>query len=134
MIYGIGTDLVMIGRIEQSLARFGEHFADRLLAPAEHGEFFSNRDPARFLSKRFAAKEALAKAAGTGLRHPVGLRSIAIVHTALGRPEFHFSAELDAWFKVRGIRRAHLSISDEQHYAMAYVILEHWPESGLEHK
>ncbi len=125
MIYGIGTDLVMIERMELSLTRFGEHFADRLLAPSEHGDFFASRNPARFLSKRFAAKEALAKAAGTGLRHPLGLRSIAIVHTALGRPEFRFSAELDAWLKDRGIQRAHLSISDEQHYAMAYVILEH---------
>lgn len=124
MIYGIGTDLVMIERMELSLTRFGEHFADRLLAPSEHGDFFASRNPARFLSKRFATKEALAKAAGTGLRHPVSLRSIAIVHTSLGQPEFRFSAELDAWLKARGIRRAHLSISDEQHYALAYVILE----------
>jgi holo-[acyl-carrier protein] synthase len=124
MIYGIGTDLVMIERMELSLTRFGEHFADRLLAPSEHGNFFASRNPARFLSKRFAAKEALAKAAGTGLRHPVSLRSIAIVHTSLGQPEFRFSAELDAWLKARGIHRTHLSISDEQHYALAYVILE----------
>lgn len=124
MIYGVGTDLVMIKRMELSLARFGEHFADRLLAQSEHADFFSSRNPARFLSKRFAAKEALAKATGTGLRHPVGLRSIAIVHTPLGRPEFVFSAELDAWLKARGIHHAHLSISDEQHYALAYVILE----------
>lgn len=128
MIYGIGTDLVMIERIALSLTRYGEQFADRLLAPSEHGDFLASRNPARFLSKCFAAKEALAKAAGTGLRHPVGLRSIAIAHTALGQPELRFSAELDSWLKARGIGRAHLSISDEQHYAMAYVILEIQPE------
>ncbi len=71
MIVGIGTDLLDAERIRDGLARFGEHYADRILAPAEHAGFYASRDPARYLAKCFAAKEAFAKAAGTGLRSPV---------------------------------------------------------------
>lgn len=124
MIYGIGVDLVEIARLEQGLARFGEHYADRILAPQEHADFFASIQPARFLAKRFAAKEAFAKAAGTGLRHPVNLRAIAIGHTPLGQPSLEFSPELADWLKEKGITRQHLSISDEREHATAFVILE----------
>ncbi len=124
MIYGIGVDLVKVSRLEQGLARFGEHYADRLLAPEEHQEFFSASDPARFLAKRFAAKEAFAKATGTGLRHPLHLRSIAVTHSELGQPGLRFDGELSAWLRQRGIAASHLSLSDEQDYVIAYVVLE----------
>ena len=88
MIHGIGTDLLDATRIRAGLARFGEHYADRVLAPAEHAGYFASRDPARFLAKSFAAKEAFAKAAGTGLRAPVSLRAIRIGHDASGRPDW----------------------------------------------
>lgn len=124
MIYGIGVDLIKVARLESGLARFGEHYADRLLAPEEHQEFFSAADPARFLAKRFAAKEAFAKAAGTGLRQPLHLRSIAVAHTPLGQPVLRFHHELESWLHQRGITRHHLSLSDEQEYVIAYVVLE----------
>jgi holo-[acyl-carrier protein] synthase len=124
MIYGIGVDLIKVTRLESGLARFGEHYADRLLAPEEHQEFFLASDPARFLAKRFAAKEAFAKAAGTGLRDPLHLRSIAVSHTPLGQPLLRFHHELEAWLHQRGITRHHLSLSDEQEYVIAYVVLE----------
>ena len=124
MIYGIGVDLVKVARLEEGLARYGEHYADRLLAPEEHQEFFAAAHPARFLAKRFAAKEAFSKAAGTGLRHPLHLRSIAITHNLLGQPALSFGHELEAWLLERGITRHHLSISDEQDHVIAYVILE----------
>jgi holo-[acyl-carrier protein] synthase len=124
MIYGIGVDLVEIARLEQGLARYGEHYADRILAPAEHADFFSSSEPARFLAKRFAAKEAFAKAAGTGLRHPVSLRNIAIRHTSLGQPCFKFSDEITTWLAKENIVSHHLSISDEREHVIAFVVLE----------
>lgn len=124
MIFGIGVDLIKVSRLEQGLARFGMHYADRLLAPEEHREFFSSADPARFLAKRFAAKEAFAKAAGTGLRHPLHLRSVAVTHSGLGQPGLAFHAELADWLRQHGITRHHLSLSDEQEFVIAYVVLE----------
>jgi holo-[acyl-carrier protein] synthase len=124
MIYGIGVDLIKVGRLQSGLARFGMHYADRLLAPEEHQEFFTAADPARFLAKRFAAKEAFAKAAGTGLRHPLHLRSLAVTHTSLGQPGLRFHLELETWLHQRGIAGHHLSISDEAEYVIAYVVLE----------
>lgn len=124
MIYGIGVDLVKVQRLEDGLARYGEHYADRLLAPEEHQDFYSAAHPARFLAKRFAAKEAFAKAAGTGLRHPLHLRSIAVTHTPLGQPALRFDRELEVWLNERGICGHHLSISDELDHVVAFVILE----------
>jgi holo-[acyl-carrier protein] synthase len=124
MIYGIGVDLVKVARLERGLSRYGMHYADRLLAPEEHQEFFAASEPARFLAKRFAAKEAFAKAAGTGLRHPLHLRNLAVTHTPLGQPELRFHAELASWLRQRGISGHHLSLSDEQEYVIAYVVLE----------
>ena len=124
MIYGIGVDLVKVARLQSGLARYGMHYADRLLAPEEHQDFFASTEPARFLAKRFAAKEAFAKAAGTGLRHPLHLRSLAVTHTELGQPGLRFNDELTAWLRQRGIGGHHLSLSDEQDYVIAYVVLE----------
>jgi holo-[acyl-carrier protein] synthase len=125
MIYGIGTDLLDAERIRSGLARFGEHYADRILAPAEHAGYYASRDPARFLAKCFAAKEAFAKAAGTGLRAPVTLRNIAVLRDALGKPHFECAPELVAWLVDRRITAHHVSLSDEGDHILAYVILEH---------
>ena len=124
MIFGIGVDLVEVARLEQGLARYGEHYADRILAPPEHAGFFASNDPARFLAKRFAAKEAFAKAAGTGLRAPITLRNIAVQHTALGQPQFSLSLEVEHWLRTQHISAWHLSISDERSHVVAYAILE----------
>lgn len=124
MIHGIGTDLLDARRIRDGLARFGEHYADRMLAPAEHAGFYASRDPARFLAKCFAAKEAFAKATGTGLRPPVTLRNIAVLRDAQGKPHFECAPELAAWLAERGITAHHVSLSDEGDLVLAYVILE----------
>jgi holo-[acyl-carrier protein] synthase len=124
MIHGIGIDLIKVSRLQSGLARFGMHYADRLLAPEEHQEFFSAGEPARFLAKRFAAKEAFAKAVGTGLRHPLHLRSLAVTHTALGQPGLRFDKEVETWLHRQGIVGCHLSLSDEEEYVIAYVVLE----------
>lgn len=124
MIHGIGTDLLDARRIRGGLARFGEHYADRILAPAEHAGYFASRDPARFLAKCFAAKEAFAKATGTGLRAPVTLRNIAVLRDAQGKPHVECAPELVAWLTDRGIGAHHVSLSDEGDLVLAYVILE----------
>lgn len=124
MIYGIGTDIVNIPRIAAMLARHGERAAVRLLATSELAEFAQHQDSARLLAKRFAAKEALAKAAGTGLREPVSFANIAVTHTELGQPQFSFAPCLQDWLAQRGIVASHLSITDEVETVVAFVILE----------
>lgn len=124
MILGIGADLLDAERIRDGLARFGEHYADRLLAPAEHAAYYASRDPARFLAKSFAAKEAFAKAAGTGLRPPVTLRNIAVLRDAQGKPHIECAPELAGWLAARGIGAHHVSLSDEGDFVLAFVILE----------
>lgn len=124
MIHGVGTDLLDAARIRDGLARFGEAYADRMLAPAEHAAYYASRDPARFLAKCFAAKEAFAKATGTGLRAPVSLRNIAVLRDAQGKPHIECAAELAAWLAARGVSRHHVSLSDEGDFVLAFVVLE----------
>lgn len=124
MIYGIGTDVVAVARIERLLARYGERFVERVLSPAERSGFIGTPKPAAFIAKRFAAKEAFAKALGTGLRAPVTLAGIAIVHDAQGRPTLAFGQGLSDLIEARRIGSWHLSISDERDYACAFVVLE----------
>lgn len=127
MIQGIGTDLLDSKRIREGLARFGEHYADRILAPAEHAGYFASRDPALFLAKCFAAKEALSKALGTGLRPPVTLRNIAVLRDPLGRPHYQLAPPLAAWLDERGIHGHHVSLSDEGDMVFAFAIVESAP-------
>ena len=123
MIYGIGTDIVTVARMRDSLARHGERFAQRLLHPLELEAYVKAREPERFLAKRFAAKEAFSKALGTGLRPPATLSAIAVSHDDLGKPILVFHGQLEKMLKNKNLK-AHLSISDEAEYAVAYVILE----------
>lgn len=124
MIFGVGTDLVEIGRIEQALARHGERFARRILCDAELSRFRSHRLPAAFLAKRFAAKEAFGKALGSGIRAPANWHDLCVTNEDNGRPDLGFSPALGALLQSRGVRRAHLSMSDERALACATVILE----------
>jgi holo-[acyl-carrier protein] synthase len=124
MIHGIGVDLVRVQRLNDMLDRHGERLARRILAPEEMAEYAVATDRHRFLAKRFAAKEAFAKAVGTGLRAPVSLSAIHIGHDALGRPEFRCATELADWLAERGIARVHLSISDEHEHVVAFAVAE----------
>ncbi len=124
MIYGIGTDIVSYQRIKSMHDRHGERAALRILSEQEMDEYRTFADPARLLMKRFAAKEALSKAAGTGLRHPLAMTQVSVTHDELGKPAFAFGEELAALFASLGIRRHHVSISDERDMAVAFVILE----------
>lgn len=124
MIYGIGTDIVRIERMRAALARHGERFAARVLSGTELAEFAEQREPARFLAKRFAAKEAAAKGLGTGFRAGLTLRDITVLHDVHGRPKLRFSGVGEALFQRLGIAAAHLSLTDEDEYAVAFVIME----------
>lgn len=124
MIHGIGTDIVEVSRIEDALTRFGEAFAQRILTEREWLAFEQSQTRARFLAKRFAAKEAFAKALGTGLRAPATMQNIGVTHDDLGKPVLDLSLELQSVLDQRGIRATHLSISDEKALAVAFVVLE----------
>lgn len=124
MIYGVGQDLVEIARIERALTRFGERFARRILCEPELARFHSHRQPAAFLAKRFAAKEAFTKALGTGIHAPANWHGVWVVNLRSGKPQLEFSPALQNLLEQRRIRRAHLSLTDERALAGATVILE----------
>ena len=124
MIYGIGTDIVTISRIERLYKKYGITFAERMLSRIEFLAFTDARDQVNFLAKRFAAKEAFGKAVGTGLRVPVTLRQIGVGHDALGKPEFICEPELQQWLNKKRIQEVHLSFSDEKGQVIAFAIAE----------
>ena len=124
MILGTGTDMVDVRRIERALERFGHRFARRVLVEQEYLRFCEHVKPAHYLAKRFAAKEAFSKAMGTGIHFPVNWHNVSVDNERSGRPYLKFSEPLTALLAQRGIRRAHLSLSDEVEMACAFVILE----------
>ena len=131
MIHGIGTDIVLVRRIEDLLARYGDRFARRVLGPDELAEFLRRRGrgdhgpayAARYLAKRFAAKEAFGKALGLGLRAPMTLLSLQVLNNARGQPVAHPRKALADYVRERGLV-AHVSLSDEIDSAVAFVIIE----------
>lgn len=137
MIHGIGTDIVRVERIEALLARWGERFARRVLGPDELREF-SRREArgehgpayaARYLAKRFAAKEAFSKALGIGLRAPMTLLSLQVLNDARGRPVAVPRNALAPYLREHGLR-GHVSLSDEVDSAIAFAVVESMEERG----
>ncbi len=124
MIFGIGTDIVEVARIEASIQQFGDDFAKRILAKSELASYLESHIKARFLAKRFAAKEAFSKALGTGLRTPATFQNIAVSHDGLGKPVLVLASELQAFLQSKSITQMHISISDEKSLAAAFVVLE----------
>ena len=124
MILGTGTDLIDIRRIERALTRFGHRFAQRVLVDDEYRRFCAHAKPAHYLAKRFAAKEAFSMAMGTGIHFPVNWHNVSVANERSGRPYLIFSEPLALLLDQRGIRRVHLSLSDEVEMACAFVVLE----------
>ena len=122
MIFGIGTDLIRIQRLQQSLDRFDERFARRILMEEELAAYSKSKYPARFLAMRFAGKEAVAKALGTGFAHGIWVRDIGIVHNDWGKPEVVFSPRGDAVRVGLGVGNCLISLADEGGFAVAYAI------------
>ena len=137
MIYGIGTDIVQVRRIEDLLARYGDRFARRVLGPEELAEFHRRAGrgahgagyAARYLAKRFAAKEAYSKALGLGLRGPMTLLSLQVLNDARGKPVALPRKALEPYVRERRLR-AHVSVTDEQDAVVAFVVLEQVSPEG----
>ncbi len=123
MIVGIGTDLVHIPRMQELLAKHGDKFAERILSEAELSVFLKAKNQAAFLAKRFAAKEATAKAMGTGFRDGLSLRHISVSNDNNGKPELQFFERGLSLINELNIGRAMISLSDENEYAIAFVTL-----------
>ena len=123
-IVGIGTDIVSTSRIKTIWDRFGSVFARRILAKSELTRLALSRDPVSFLAKRYAAKEAVAKALGTGFR-PEGilLTEISVNNNALGRPYLELSGEAEREMARLRVVESHLTLSDEKEFAVAFVVL-----------
>jgi holo-[acyl-carrier protein] synthase len=131
-IHGIGSDLIRVSRLAAVLQRHGDRLAARILSTGEQGDYASAPDRAAFLAKRWAAKEAAAKALGTGIRDGLRLAHFAVGHDVLGRPTLSLEGRAAELAEAAGIVACHLSISDEGGWAQAFVVLEreaHQPQS-----
>ena len=123
MIYGIGTDLVELARVEQTYHRFGERFVERLLMDEERELFYQNTQPVRFLAMRFAGKEATVKAMGTGFANGVWIRDIGIVANALGKPEIVWSKRGKDVCDRLGIGEGFISLTDDAGLILAFAVV-----------
>jgi holo-[acyl-carrier protein] synthase len=123
MIYGIGVDVLEQARITAALKRFGARFTNHLLLPAEHEQLANTQRPERFIAMRFAAKEALVKALGTGFAHGMWIRDIGVAQNAWGKPEVIYSERGDALRRKLGVGDGHVTLTDEAGLIVAVAIL-----------
>ncbi|MCI0516404.1 MAG: holo-ACP synthase [Woeseiaceae bacterium] len=124
MIFGVGTDIVELARVQQTYERFGMHFVDRLLMEEERALFERSKWPVRFLAMRFAAKEATVKAMGTGFAHGMWIRDVGIVNSAWGRPLVIWSERGRDVCRELGIGAGHVSLSDDAGLVLAFAVVE----------
>ena len=123
MIFGIGVDVLEAKRIDRTLAKFGERFIQHLLLPGERAQLEKTRRPARFLAMRFAAKEAIVKAMGTGFAHGVWIRDVGVVQNSWGKPEVVYSDRGQRVRKGLGIGEGHVTLTDEAGLIVAVAVL-----------
>ena len=124
MIFGIGTDIVEMSRMQSTWERFGEHFARRILMDEEMELFKRTKQPARFLAMRFAGKEATVKAMGTGFAHGVWLRDVGITNNERGRPLIIWSERGQKVCDQLGIGKGHVSLTDDAGLVLAFAVVE----------
>ena len=124
MIYGIGTDIVSIERVQSIINKNRDGFINRILTEHERLLFANKADSAAFCAKRFAAKEAFSKALGTGIGRVLSFQDLTVRSNENGKPYFMPSEKLRLYLKDKGIKQGHLSISDESQNALAFVVLE----------
>ena len=123
MIFGIGTDIIRLDRIQATLDRFGEHFVRRLLLPQELSDYRGYRRKARFLAMRFAGKEAVVKALGTGFAHGMWIRDVGIVQNDWGKPEVIYSERGRALCERMGVGEGHVTLTDDAGLIVAVAVL-----------
>lgn len=127
MIFGIGIDVLEGKRIQRTFERFGERFVGRLLMPAERLQLSRTNRPLRFLAMRFAAKEAIVKALGTGFAHGVWIRDVGVVQNSWGRPEVVYSPRGDRLRRKLGVGEGHVTLTDEAGLIVAVAVLMRAP-------
>jgi len=123
MIFGIGVDVLEAARIKRTLARFGERFVEHLLMPEELAQLARTARRERFLAMRFAAKEAIVKAMGTGFAHGMWIRDVGVVQNSWGKPEVVFSARGERVRRGLGVGEAHVTLTDEAGLVVAVAVL-----------
>jgi holo-[acyl-carrier protein] synthase len=123
MIFGIGIDVLKLSRIEDTYTRFGERFAERLLLDEEQSLFAKSKNKARFLGMRFAAKEAIVKALGTGFANGIWVRDVGSVPNELGQPQVVFSERGRAVCERLGAGQGFLTLTDEAGLIVAVAVL-----------
>ncbi len=124
MILGTGIDLIEVARIAASFAKFGDRFVNRILLPDEIAYCLSHKNPAPFLAARFAAKEAVSKAFGTGIGAALGWHDMEIRRQESGEPFVVLHGKGKELFAARGARQLHISLTHTENYAAATAILE----------
>jgi holo-[acyl-carrier protein] synthase len=123
MIYGIGVDVLEVSRIGRTLEKFGQHFIERLLLPQEQEQLARTQRRERFIAMRFAAKEAIVKAMGTGFAHGVWIRDVGVVQNAWGKPEVVFSQRGERVRRGLGVGEGHVTLTDEAGLVVAVAVL-----------
>jgi holo-[acyl-carrier protein] synthase len=123
VIFGIGTDILQAERVEKTWQQFGEHFARRLLLDEEYALFKKAKRPVRFLAMRFAAKEAVVKAMGTGFANGMWIRDVGMLPNKLGQPQVIYSERGKAVCRKLGVGDGHLTLSDEAGLIVAVAVL-----------
>jgi holo-[acyl-carrier protein] synthase len=123
MIFGIGVDVLELARMQATYERFGERLVERLLLPEERAQFIQTKRPLRFLAMRFAAKEAIVKAMGTGFAHGVWIRDVGVVQNAWGKPEVVYSPRGERVRNGLGVGEGHVTLTDEAGLIVAVAVL-----------
>ena len=134
MIFGIGVDVLEAARIRKVYEKYGEHFIERLLMPAERAQMAKTKRKERFLAMRFAAKEAIVKAMGTGFAHGVWIRDVGVVQNAWGRPEVVYSPRGEQVRRKLGVGVGHVTLTDEAGLIVAVAVLESGPKARAKQK
>jgi holo-[acyl-carrier protein] synthase len=124
VIFGIGVDVLEAARIKRVHEKYGAHFVERLLMPSERAQLSKTKRTDRFLAMRFAAKEAIVKAMGTGFAHGIWIRDVGVVQNAWGRPEVVYSPRGEKVRRALGIGAGHVTLTDEAGLIVAVAVLE----------
>lgn len=124
MIFGIGVDVLEAARVKKLFDKYGEHFVERLLLPGERAQFERTKRKERFLAMRFAAKEAIVKAMGTGFAHGMWIRDVGVVQNEWGRPDVVYSERGEAMRRKLGIGGGYITLTDEAGLIVAVCVLE----------